>query len=173
MQVLDYDESDEKFLVKVMATGLQKWVIRLSLLFNHEDPVKHMARIDLAKSRMRTAEDETRFLQFIDGMPLDASAKLLPNWRKEIVNFTYRRAPNAPEERIGDFDEAKLVKDLLNELEIDYIRQIKKGILLREMQYNSDVYAWRDARIQNRYVAPIIPEIGTVCSVDYTLAFTR
>ena len=60
--MLDYDEKEEKFLVKVVATGMQKWVIRLSLLFNHEDPAKHAARINLAKSRMRTAEDETRFL---------------------------------------------------------------------------------------------------------------
>lgn len=76
MQVLDYDKKEEKFLARVVATGREKWVIRLSLLFNHEDPVRHAARIELAKTRMRTAEDETRFLNFIDAMPLDAKAKL-------------------------------------------------------------------------------------------------
>lgn len=133
MQVLDYNEKEEKYLIRVLATGREKWVIRLSLLFNHEDPVKHAARIELAKSRMRTAEDEMRFMQFIDGMPLDTNAKLLPQWRKEIVNFVLRRAPNASEQRIADLEAGKLLKELLEKLEVEYIRYIKKGILLREM----------------------------------------
>lgn len=122
---------------------------------------------------MRTAEDETRFLTFIDAMPLDAKSKLLPDWRKEIVNFTFRRVQSAPEQKEEDVEVAKLLKDLLSELEIDYIRQIKKGILLREMQYNTDAFAWRDARIQNRFVAPVIPEIGTVCKIDYNVFFIK
>lgn len=49
VQVLDYNHAVQKYLVKVVATGLQKWVIRLSLLFNHEDANKHRERVDLAK----------------------------------------------------------------------------------------------------------------------------
>lgn len=97
-------------------------MIRLSLLFNHEDPVRHAARIELAKSRMRTAEDEMRFLKFIDALPLDAKAKLQPQWRREILNYTLRRPPSAAEFKLSEEEAGKQLKDLLGELEIDYIR---------------------------------------------------
>ncbi|EAS04067.1 axonemal dynein heavy chain (macronuclear) [Tetrahymena thermophila SB210] len=172
IQILDYDEESEKYLVRVLATGIKKWVIRLSILFNHEDPQKYYERLELAKSRMQTAEDETRFLNFIDKMPLDQKTKLLPQWRREIVNLTFRRNKDIPEQKIIDVQLNKMMKELISELEIDYIRQIKKGILLREMQYNSNTFQWQEARIQNRYVAPIIPFIGTILKINFTVGIT-
>jgi len=38
--VLDYDEEEKKYLVKVMETGVEKWVGRLSVMFMWEDPVR-------------------------------------------------------------------------------------------------------------------------------------
>jgi len=40
VEVLDYNDKEKKFLVKVCATGQEKWVTRLSLLFFAEDPEK-------------------------------------------------------------------------------------------------------------------------------------
>lgn len=40
VEIIDYDPVDKKFIVKVCATGTEKKVTRLSLLFFNEDPEK-------------------------------------------------------------------------------------------------------------------------------------
>lgn len=124
-------------------------MIRLSLLFNHEDVSLHRERINLARSRMATAEDEMRFLTFIDAMPLDIRARLLPSWRKQIIAFTFRKdgSDSSSTDVGGGGVVQKLLKEQLEELEIDYVRLLKKGILLREMEFQTDHFNWRAARI--------------------------
>lgn len=71
---------------------------------------------------MHTSEDEFRFINFIDSMILEERIKLPPQWRREIINFTFRKSLDAPEQRLNNIELAKMLKDLLAELEIDYFR---------------------------------------------------
>ena len=67
VEVMDYDSEKKKFLVKVLENSQKKYVGRLSLMFNDEDPEEFQARLDLCKDLQLAAEDEMRFLKYIDG----------------------------------------------------------------------------------------------------------
>jgi hypothetical protein len=47
--VLDYDYNERKYKVKVVSTGQEKLVTRLSLLFFEEDPEKFKERVNQCK----------------------------------------------------------------------------------------------------------------------------
>ena len=49
VEVLDYDYKERKYKVKVVATGQEKLVTRLSLLFFDEDPDKFKERVNQCK----------------------------------------------------------------------------------------------------------------------------
>jgi dynein heavy chain, axonemal len=51
-------------------TGIEKYVGRLSLLFEDEDPDKFKERLELCKSRQQDAEDEIRFFKYVDEQPM-------------------------------------------------------------------------------------------------------
>jgi hypothetical protein len=44
--VLDYDYKERKYIVRVVATGQEKLVTRLSLLFFDEDPDQFKERVN-------------------------------------------------------------------------------------------------------------------------------
>jgi hypothetical protein len=49
IEIVDYDYKEKKFLVRVCATGQEKYVTRLSLLFFQEDPEKFKQRVNECK----------------------------------------------------------------------------------------------------------------------------
>lgn len=51
VEVLSYEYKDRKFKVKVISTGQEKLVTRLSLLFFNEDPDKFKERVNQCKKR--------------------------------------------------------------------------------------------------------------------------
>jgi hypothetical protein len=51
VEVLDYDVKKEKYIVKVISSGVIKEVIRLSLLFREENEEKFKERVEIAKLR--------------------------------------------------------------------------------------------------------------------------
>ncbi len=61
VDVLDYNVAEGKFLVLIHATKSTKLVVRLSLMFNSEDPDAFKERVELSKHRQTNAEDELRF----------------------------------------------------------------------------------------------------------------
>ena len=82
MKVLDYDPKKKKFLVQVIDQPTLKYVGRLSLRFHEEDPEKFKLRLESAKERQFTAEDEMRFYHFVNSLP-DQSVSSLP---EEVIN---------------------------------------------------------------------------------------
>jgi hypothetical protein len=51
VEVMDYDVKKEKYIVKVISSGVIKEVIRLSLLFREENEEKFKERVEIAKLR--------------------------------------------------------------------------------------------------------------------------
>ena len=74
--VKSYNKKLEKFLVQVDHSGMEKYVGKLSLLFNDEDVFKFKERLAICKARQHTAEDEIRFFKFVEGQP-DALASTI------------------------------------------------------------------------------------------------
>jgi dynein heavy chain len=79
---MDYDPARNKFLVQIIDTGVIKYVGRLSLLFFLEDPIKFRKRVEEARERQQTAEDEIRFLEYLDSLSDDAVSSLTTKVRK-------------------------------------------------------------------------------------------
>ncbi|EGR32288.1 hypothetical protein IMG5_089580 [Ichthyophthirius multifiliis] len=164
IQILDYNPIKEKFLVKIMDTGFEKWVIRLSILFNEENKEKYFERINLAKERKKQIRDDKRFLEYLDG--IQENIQIQDKWKKEILNLVFKKGVDFKEE-IKEIKNVSLLPELLREVEKEYVRFIKKGIVLREIQDPQNLQKWKDAKIQNRNFQKIIPLIGTVQILDY------
>ncbi len=84
VHVEGYDEKRGRFRVKTVSNGQIKEVIRLSLLFRDEDEEKFKERVEIAKMRQATANDEMRFLKLVESLPDDLFAKL-PNAVREAI----------------------------------------------------------------------------------------
>jgi hypothetical protein len=65
-------------LIQIVESGVMKYVKRLSLLFNAEDPFKFRQRVEEAKQRQYTAEDEIRFYKYVDNLPNETVSSLSP-----------------------------------------------------------------------------------------------
>ena len=68
MEVLGYNEIEDKYRVKVWESGIVKEVVRLSLIFNAEDKDLFNERVEIAKLRKATADDNIRFLKYLGKM---------------------------------------------------------------------------------------------------------
>lgn len=73
----------------MIENGILKYVGRLSLIFNKEDPIKFRQRIEEAKQRQYTAEDEMRFYTYVDNLPVDIG-NLDPEVNALFTLFTIR-----------------------------------------------------------------------------------
>ena len=85
VEVCEYDPITAKFKVRVMTTQVEKWVGRLSLLFLSEDQVKFQERVELSKQRQKNADDEIRFLNYVNKQT-DRVASFLPTDMKGKIS---------------------------------------------------------------------------------------
>lgn len=83
VEVLSFDQEKKKYYVKVLENSQRKYVGRLSLLFNEEDPEAFQRRLDLCKDLQLTAEDELRFLKYVDSH----ENGLVSSLPREVFNF--------------------------------------------------------------------------------------
>lgn len=58
VDVLDYDASQNKFLVRVCTNDQQKWIRKLSLRFNFEDKGLFHERLNMAKGLYLRAQND-------------------------------------------------------------------------------------------------------------------
>lgn len=66
IELINYDHKSGKFYIKVLENGLLKFVSRLSIQFNDEDPQKFEERLNLTKERQRNADEAIKLLRFIE-----------------------------------------------------------------------------------------------------------
>jgi hypothetical protein len=76
VEVLSYEYKESKYRVRVIATGQEKLVTRLSLLFFNEDPDKFKERVNQCKRRKEIVEAELRFTDLVDSVPTDQVSTL-------------------------------------------------------------------------------------------------
>ncbi|CAK93776.1 unnamed protein product (macronuclear) [Paramecium tetraurelia] len=179
VEVLGYQNG--RYEVKVLRSNKIKWIGRLSLLFFAEDPIKFEQRVELCKQRQRNADDEYRFLKYIDSLPDSMTSILSTEMQKKIDEFTYFRelpyltkedpsktAPGFPQIQTLK-DESKtmitdpeikrkqlqnldiLKKDLVKQVEKEYIMLMKKCSILKDMEINKNDIKWIQLRIRNRF----------------------
>ena len=90
MEVLDWDPVVQKFKVKVDGSII-KWVGRLSVMFLWEDQFKFQERVELSKQRQRNADDESRFLTYIDKQSEKVASSLSADLKRKILEFSNKR----------------------------------------------------------------------------------
>ena len=128
MSVVDYDHKEHKFRVIVFNTGQEKLVTRLSLLFFDEDPELFRKRVNQCKERQAVVEAEMRFTNLIDQIPSDQVSVLSKERRYNFLSKCVRESDK--------FDPTKVYptfKHLMRVVEEEYVRQMKKCIILKEM----------------------------------------
>jgi dynein heavy chain len=76
-----------KFKVRVMENDVIKWVGRLSVMFMWEDQVKFQERVELSKQRQRNADDELRFLGYVDKQNEKVASSIQLDLKKRILDF--------------------------------------------------------------------------------------
>ena len=117
VEVLAYDHKERKYRVKVVATGQEKLVTRLSLLFFDEDPDKFKERVNLCKHRQEIVQAELRFTNLVDTVPTDSVSTLSKERRFYFLSKSVRESDK--------FDPDKIYttfKHLLRVVEEEYIR---------------------------------------------------
>jgi hypothetical protein len=129
VSVVGYDYKEKKYKVIVYNTGQEKIVTRLSLLFFDEDPEHFRQRVNMCKERQAIVEAELRFTDLIDSISADKVSVLSKERRYNFLSKCVRESDK--------FDPDKVYatfKHLMRVVEEEYVRQMKKCIVLKEMQ---------------------------------------
>lgn len=117
VEVLSFDYKERKYKVKVVATGQEKLVTRLSLLFFDEDPDKFKERVNQCKQRQEIVEAELRFTNLVDSVPTDAVSTLSKERRFYFLSKSVRESDKHDPDKIYS-----TFKHLLRVVEEEYIR---------------------------------------------------
>lgn len=125
--VLDY--VNKRWKVKDQSTGQIKFVTRLSLLFLDEDPQAFLKRVKDCKMLQKQVNDELRFTSLVDSISADNVSILSKQRRFNLLKKSMREKTDIGREKI-----AETFKHLLRVVEEEYVRQMKKCIILKEMQ---------------------------------------
>ena len=162
VQVIGYDEREKKFIVKVIATGQEKLVTRLSLLFYAEDPEMFKERVNLCKNRQKNVEAELRFTDLVDSIPSDAvsslSAERCESFRRKCTTD------------YDNFDPSLVYKNFMHLMRVvkeEYIRQMKKCIVLQEMNDPANKEKFLKKKVPIRLVKKTSPYFGVVKCAKY------
>ena len=129
--VLDY--VNKRWKVKDQSTGQIKCVTRLSLLFLDEDPQAFLKRVKDWKLLQQHVNAELMFTSLVDSISPDNVSILSKQRRFNLLKKSMREKTI----EIGREKIAERFKHLLRVVEEEYIRQMKKWILLKEMQSTS------------------------------------
>jgi len=145
VKVLEYDPKRNKFLVQVVNQPTLKYVGRLSLQFNDEDPEKFKRRVDLAKERQFTAEDELRFYKYVDSQSDSNVSLLQPEEKKKIQNKLFTK--KGKDEKMYNL---KSLESLMDEVEKLFKLHMKKFNIISEMKDPQTHYKFNTLRIKIR-----------------------
>ena len=68
VELISFDEKNEKFYIRVLQNGLLKFVNRLSIQFKDEDESKFEERLNLTKERQKIADQSIKLLRYIESI---------------------------------------------------------------------------------------------------------
>jgi hypothetical protein len=159
VKVLEYDAGKQKYLVKMVDKGIQKYVDRLSLLFDTEDRIKFKERVLLCKHYQKRAEDEIRFQNYAEAIPDEGVSTLSPEWQRQIqMKVLDKRRAKEEDYNWG----LTQFKKAIRTAEAEYLREMKKCIVLRQMQDPNHQEKFRNKRIKIRRTKKVIPFLGII-----------
>lgn len=129
VRVIGYDEPSKKFRVEVCATRQVKLVTRLSLLFYAEDPGSFRTRVNLCKTRLKNCMAELAFTKEVDKVKHEAVSTLSKERRESFMRKCIQESDRFEQNAIY-----RTFSDLMRVVQEEYIRQMKKCIVLTDMQ---------------------------------------
>lgn len=165
VEVLSFDYKERKYKVKVVATGQEKLVTRLSLLFFDEDPDKFKERVNQCKHRQEIVEAELRFTNLVDSVPTDSVSTLSKERRFYFLSKSVRESDKFDPDKIYS-----TFKHLLRVVEEEYIRQMKKCVILKEMEDPTNFQKFARMKIPLRLSKKTYPYFGVVRCAKYSFS---
>lgn len=166
VEVLEYNYEERKYKVRVMATGQEKLVTRLSLLFFDEDPDAFKLRVNQCKDRQSTVEAELRFTNLVDQVPADAVSTLSKERRFYFLGKSVRETDKLDPDKIYS-----TFKNLLEVVENEYVRQMKKCVILKEMEDPRNYEKFERMKIPLRLSKKTYPYFGVVRCPKYNFSY--
>lgn len=162
MRVVGYDEASNKFKVFVGDSDCCKMVTRLSLLFYEEDPEAFRERVNLCKERQANVESELRFTNLVDSVSPEAVSQLSLERRRSFLNMCMRKSDAFH----ADFIHSTFTH-LMQVVQEEYIRQMKKCIILKDMADPSNHERFANMKVPVRLSKRTLPYFGVVRCPKY------
>jgi hypothetical protein len=145
VRVLNYDPKRKKFKVLVLHTSQEKWVTRLSLQFHTENKQLFEERVRLCKERQGIVEAELRFTSYVDSLSKDNVSEYKKEYRTKIVDLCLKDNHSFfPDNYVNK------CRYLLKIAEEEYVRQMKKCLILKDMEDINNMDKYEKLRIPLR-----------------------
>jgi len=139
-----------------------KYVGRLSLLFHDENPDRFRYRLELAKQRQFVAEDELRFLKYVESLPNDQAPELSEATKKAIINKVVRRRKKDDEEY-----NPNSIANHIDEVARLYKLHTKKFNVIMDMKNPETHEKYKSLRIKIRHRDESVPFYALFEKLDY------
>lgn len=126
----------------------------------------------LCKEYQRRAEDEIRFQDYAEQIPDNKVSVLSEDWVRHI------KKKSAPKKRSRLSDEEigwqrQMTEKILNTVRAEYVREMKKCMVLSEMKDKKTHKKFNDLRINLRKETHQVNYYGTIRKLDYERSFIK
>eukprot|EP00741_Cyanophora_paradoxa_P012299 tig00000169_g11885.t1 len=158
-RVVDYNETQNKYLVEMRETRKRVPISRLNLLFATEDPRIFAKRLASAHHSRRDAEATLRYNLIVESMPTDD----VPPLRLEQVNRILDSAMNSDVLRAAMLD----TSSLLQEVSSEYSRIMSKIVFDETLKEPGMKEQFKLATLPPPAPPPPVPLVGTVSVPAY------
>lgn len=145
-----------------MHSKQEKLVTRLSLLFYAEDPELFKERVNLCKTRQKNVEAELRFTALVDSIPPDA-VSILSKERRE----SFLKKCISENDKFESSAVYNTFSNLMRVVQEEYIRQMKKCIVMKEMHDPSQFAKFEKLKVPIRINKKTSPYFGVVRCPKY------
>ena len=150
---------------------MQKWVERLSLLFDFEDKNLFKQRVQLSKFYQKRAEDEIRFQNYAQKIPDEKVSELSEDWKEEIKYKSWIKKKKYRQDEL--LWAAQLSSKIMKTVEAEYSREMKNCYVLNEMKDKKKLEKFKKLRIAIRKPEKKIPFYGTIDKLKYDKSFKQ
>lgn len=166
VKVLGFDQKSNRYQVQVSGDSKQvKLITRLSLLFYDEDPNVFRQRVNECKQRQRNVEAELRFTSYVDSLPTESVSTLSKQRRDAFMNKLLTQNHKFSPELVY-----KQFTELMRVVQEEYIRQMKKCVVLKQMQDPATHAGFTKNKIPIRLRKKTSPYFGVVRCPKYKFA---
>lgn len=154
-KMLTFSEEKQQFLVRLVENGEERWLPRIHICFQVEDPFSFAQRVAHAHAFRRSTEAQLRYNLYVDSMPIDE----IPPLSSHAVDSIIRKS-NA-ELLISSHDDLGL-HTLIEELHLDYNRTANKLIFDNSLRDPAQAELFSGLELPEFEEKPPAPEFGLV-----------